>query len=403
MKTRQSNLRTILFGSVVILLIYGLLAFAFYTFVAAHVLGANDFYSRWAGARALFLQNQNPYSLQVTQQIQLEMYGRLAYPNEDQVAFAYPLYAAFFVLPFITMPYAWAESFWMAGLILIAIGGALALAHFLDWRFSLFGLLLYVLGVLAFYPVWRGIFLGQFAILVFASIALGLALLKQHYDEVAGWVLAIAMVKPHVAIPTLAIILLWSIAQRRWRVWRGWLSAMILLIGIANGLLPNWHLEFIRAVIAYESYIRIGSPLQVLCQLFLPSREATWATAIIILFLGSLIPFLFARTMKEDLPAFLPTIELAILITTLGMIRTATTDQAILLIPWMHWFSHFARARRWLPVGLLAAILIVLPWFVFLTTLSGNAEAPIATTTVALCTWIAYPIMSWQIRSADLA
>ncbi|MEJ2211761.1 MAG: hypothetical protein P8129_22375, partial [Anaerolineae bacterium] len=61
--------------------------------------GANDFYSRWVGGCTLLREGLNPYSDEVTLRIQQGMYGRPALPDEDQVAFAYPLYSLLFFFP----------------------------------------------------------------------------------------------------------------------------------------------------------------------------------------------------------------------------------------------------------------------------------------------------------------
>lgn len=387
------TLRQISGFGIVLCLLYVVLAYAFYAGVASRALGANDFFSRWMGARALFLNGQNPYSDAVTRQIQMGMYGRLARPDEDQVAFAYPLYAAFFVLPFIPMPYAVAESFWIALLIVAVVGAGIALARLFDFRLSPIGFLGYVVFILSFYPVLRGIFLGQFTLWVFASFAFGLILLEQRRDEIAGWVLAVGSVKPHVAVLALAVILAWGIAQRRWRLVRGWLSAMALLVLLATLLLPDWLSEFIGAVGAYQNYIQIGAPIQALSELALPSEQAGFVAALLSIFWLGAVGYQLMRTIGADLAGVLPTIELAMLVTTLAMLRTATTDQSMLLIFWIHWFSRFARGGwRW-RVVLIGCGVVAIPWIVFLSTLRGNQEAPIATTTSALLTLIAYVLV----------
>ena len=50
-----------------------------------------DLHPRWLGLRLLLTEGANPYSQEVTEAIQRQMYGRLALPNKNQIAFAYPL------------------------------------------------------------------------------------------------------------------------------------------------------------------------------------------------------------------------------------------------------------------------------------------------------------------------
>ncbi|MDE3090857.1 MAG: hypothetical protein KGJ80_15885, partial [Chloroflexota bacterium] len=88
-----------------------------------------------------------------------------------------------------------------------------------------------------------------------------------------------------------------------------------------------------------------------------------------------------------------PTVELATIFTTAAMLRTATTDQTLLLLPWMHWLARFSRSRGRVAAVLIGTCIIVAPWFVFLATLQGNQEAPIATTTTVTLTLLGYVIL----------
>ncbi len=71
----------------------------------------SDLYPRWLGARELFLHHRDPYSLEVTREIQAGYYGRVLDPMrpgdpKDQQAFAYPVYVVFLLEPTIHFPFA---------------------------------------------------------------------------------------------------------------------------------------------------------------------------------------------------------------------------------------------------------------------------------------------------------
>src|SRR6202451_3044653 len=60
----------------------------------------SDLYPRWLGARELLLHHRDPYSPEVTQEIQAGYYGRVLDPDRtddprDQQGFAYPVYVVF--------------------------------------------------------------------------------------------------------------------------------------------------------------------------------------------------------------------------------------------------------------------------------------------------------------------
>jgi hypothetical protein len=384
--------RRVILLAIVGLGLYLLLAYAFYAGVASRTLGANDFYSRWMGARALFLQGQDPYSPEVTQEIQRGMYGRLARPDEDQVAFAYPLYVVFFVAPFVALPYAWAESFWIALLIVLVVSAGIGVARMFELPLAPFGLLALLAFVLTFYPALRGIFLGQFTLIVFASLAFGLACIRAGQDAWAGVILSATVIKPHIALIPLAVIVVWALVQRRWRLVRAWFVAIGTLVLLATVFLPMWVFEFVGAVNAYSSYITIGPPIQVLSEAFLPGDWARLVSfALSVVLLGVLV-YRVARTVQAAWLDFMPTLELALIVTTMVMVRTATTDQTLLLVPWIHWLANLARAgRRGLAV-LIGLGVVVIPWAIFLTTLRGNQEAAIATTGVVTLTLVGYSL-----------
>jgi hypothetical protein len=179
-----------------VLVLYSVLAFVFYSGLTQHMLGANDFFSRWMGARALFLRGENPYSDTVTREIQLAMYGRLAQPDEDQVAFAYPLYAAFIVAPLVGLTYAQAQALWMALLVVLVVSGALLWGQLnrLAWTPATFAI--FLLSVLLFYPTVRGVFLGQYALVSFFLLILAFAAIAARYDLLGGALIALATIKP---------------------------------------------------------------------------------------------------------------------------------------------------------------------------------------------------------------
>src|SRR5882757_10819157 len=60
----------------------------------------SDLYPRWLGARELLLHHRNPYSPEITREIQRGYYGRELDPRRprdpiDEQAFAYPVYVTF--------------------------------------------------------------------------------------------------------------------------------------------------------------------------------------------------------------------------------------------------------------------------------------------------------------------
>src|SRR3979409_1533920 len=79
----------------------------------------SDLYPRWLGARELLLHGRDPYSQEITREIQRGYYGReldSSRPNDpkDQSSFAYPVYVVFLLAPTVFMSFSTVKilSFW---------------------------------------------------------------------------------------------------------------------------------------------------------------------------------------------------------------------------------------------------------------------------------------------------
>src|SRR5947199_9904932 len=71
----------------------------------------SDLYPRWLGARELLLHHRDPYTPDVTREIQIGYYGRPLDPTrpndpKDEQRFAYPVYVVFLLAPVAHMPFA---------------------------------------------------------------------------------------------------------------------------------------------------------------------------------------------------------------------------------------------------------------------------------------------------------
>src|SRR6266496_6559784 len=70
----------------------------------------SDLYPRWLGARELLLHGRDPYSPEVTREIETGYYGRTLDPGRvedprDQQGFAYPVYVVFLLAPTVHLPF----------------------------------------------------------------------------------------------------------------------------------------------------------------------------------------------------------------------------------------------------------------------------------------------------------
>ncbi len=392
-RTRQS----IVLLLVLISILYLALAFGIYTGLTSRVLGANDFYSRWVGARALFLRGENPYSDVVTREIQMGMYGRLAQPDEDQVAFAYPIYTAFTLAPLVNLPYAQAQALWMALLIFCVIGGTFALARLFEIPLHPLILGAIVFGALFFYPSVRGIFNGQFALFSFFCLASAMLMIHAEADVGAGILLALATVKPQPAIFLVPAIILWAFIHRRWKIVATSLGGIFALVAVGLLFVPTWLFDFVVAIQNYSQYLRVGPPVQTMCEMLFPQMSSmlTYATSLL---LGVWATWKIVRNRQKSWQDFSPTLGLVALVTTLMAGRVGTPDQILLLIVWLGWLSGKFRRREIGWVALATLTILILPWLVFFATLRGDNEHVIVTLVLPLLTLVVYFWQAWVNR-----
>ena len=241
----------------------------------------SDLYSRWLGSRELLLHQRDPYSPEITREIQSGYYGRPLDPSQpndphDQQAFAYPVYVAFLLAPAINLPFAAVqETFrWLlSGLTVLSVFLWLGVV---GWRSSWATVAITVLLALATFPAVQGIRLQQLSLLVAALIAGCVYLLTANQQILAGILLALATIKPQLALPLAGWLTLWSLSRFsvRWKFAVSFVIALLVLIGGGEVVLPGWIHEFYAAISAYRSYTRAGS---ILDQLAGPAAGAVLA------------------------------------------------------------------------------------------------------------------------------
>jgi hypothetical protein len=212
-----------------------------------------DFYIEWVGSRVA-LRGHNPYSDETTIAIQMGSKGHRVPKGEDQLAFVYPYYRVFLNAPIAFVPYDWATAIWhtlMQGLLACS---ALLFVRAIRWRASL-GDQLLVLAVTVFaYPMFGGLLLGQMAIGVLALMLIAYWALIEQHDFAAGGCLALATLKPQLAILALPFLLFWCLIQRRWHVILAFAVGMAALVGASFLIFPSWLEEFVRVILRYPSY-----------------------------------------------------------------------------------------------------------------------------------------------------
>ena len=231
----------------------------------------------WAGiARELLLGGRNPYSAEITREIQQGYYGRpldptRPYDPKDQQAFAYPAYVVFLLAPTIRLPFGAMQIGFRWVLFALAVVSVLLWLRVLRGKVSFGTTLIFVVLMLGWLPMVQGIKLQQLSLLVAGMLAACGVCLAGGWLFSAGVLLALATIKPQLVWPLVLWLLLW--AGSEWRGRRrfvfGFGLTMLLLLGGAELVSPGWLRMFVAAIGQYHQYTQNESLLDVLLGLIL--------------------------------------------------------------------------------------------------------------------------------------
>ena len=235
----------------------------------------SDLYPRWLGARELLLHSRNPYGHEITREIQAGYYGRELDANrpgdpKDQQGFAYPVYVAFLLAPTIGFPFALVSVVFQWFLVIVTAASVALWFRAIAWRVRPLLLLTVVTLTLGSFPATQALKLQQLTLLVATVISAAMALLVSGHLFSAGALLAIASIKPQLAVPITAFLLLWAVSDwgRRQRFVWGLGLTFVCLFGGGEVLLPGWFSMFLSAAHDYQTYAGSLSMLDVLLTLW---------------------------------------------------------------------------------------------------------------------------------------
>jgi hypothetical protein len=228
----------------------------------------SDLYPRWLGARELLLHRRNPYSAEITREIQQGYYGRPLDPSrpddpKDEQGFAYPVYVVFLLAPTVSLPFDTVETSFRWLLIALAVASIFLWLRVLRWKASCGTILIFCVLSAGWLPMVQGIKLQQLSLLVAALLAASGACLSGGWLFLGGGLLALATIKPQLAWPLVLWLLVWAVSdwRSRRRLVLGFGLMMLLLLGGAEFILPGWLRMFVAAIDQYHRYTQNQSVL----------------------------------------------------------------------------------------------------------------------------------------------
>ena len=322
----------------------------------------SDLYPRWLGARELLVHHRDPYTAEITREIQIGYYGRPLDPTRkndpiDQQGFAYPIYVVLMLAPTVTLPFPTVHRivFWLF-VVLTTMSVPLWLGT-LRWRLSRAETVIAILLTLGCFPAIQGLRLQQLTVLVVALIAGSMYAITHQRFVLAGILLAMASIKPQLVFLLILWLCIWSLGnwRERQRVLWSFVIRMAVLVVAGELLLPGWISEFRAAVKDYYRYTGGGSSL---LNGVLPPL---WARIASIVLVGIVLVFAWRnRRASEETPAF-QWLLCFTLATTLVVIPMFAPYNQLLLLPGVMMAlrarqellrsSHLSRFFCWMTAG----------------------------------------------------
>lgn len=240
------EIRLLLLGLV---LLAGLIVLNIY--LARVLPGGEQFFLRWSGARAFLVEQIEPYSGTIAGRAQNLVYGRPALAREYPFVLNDPFHIVMLYIPLALLSdFALARGIWMLFSEVLLVGLVFSFIRSLEWeppRWLYF--LLMVFGLFGYYSL-VALGSGTPAIAMTLLIFVIVYSLRSFSDELAGALLFLISYQWEVTALFFLFVIVFVIANRRWRVLNGFVMSLAILLVISFLSYPGWALPYIRGVLS---------------------------------------------------------------------------------------------------------------------------------------------------------
>ncbi len=382
----------------------------------------NDFYQVWLSSRQLLRQGLDPYSPEMTREIQTGLYGRPLDPDRpddpvDRRVFPYPAYADLLFWPAAEFSFPPVRIVVVCALALLTVASVLVWLRAMAWRLNWKWVVVVLLLTLCTYPTLEGLYAGQLGLLVAFLLAASLLAIERQRFLLAGILMALTTIKPQMTVLAIFYALLWS--AHEWRARRrfviGLFSTIILLVGTSLAALPHWIQSWTHTVLAYRHYTRPPLVTEVLTS----PLGARWSgPATFVLTAASiLMAMLLAwrnRAAAFGSFAFWLTLSLLLSITTITVLPGQAIYDHLILVPAILLLARQRSAllesgpapRAVLSIGALVllwpwiaafALIVLRPWLAP-ATLNSTPVFTLPIRTAASLPFAVLALLAWTLR-----
>lgn len=331
----------------------------------------DDFYPVWLTAREWRAEHRDPYSPEMTRQIQTGLFGRPldarnpTDPPANYREFAYPAFTELILWP------AAALDFPNLRLVLALLLPLITAASFWFWLRALHWpvrpiwiAILTALG-LCNYQILEALFAEQPGLIVGFLLGGSAFALRLNKTSLAGFLMALTLIKPQMTVLAILFLLLWSFSDRRHAGFGiSFLSTTLFLVSVSLWIWPHWIGQWLKVVLGYHRYST--SPLVAL----LPGATLgpSVGLAAIVVLLGVSAAWAWrGRLANADSPSFWLTLSWLLAITSVTLLHGQAIYDHVILLPGVFLLLRYwreLRAAGLVPRTLLAigALILFWPW-----------------------------------------
>lgn len=355
----------------VLFVLVGLLVLNIY--LARTLSGGEQFFLRWSGARAFLIEQIEPYSTMIADRTQNIVYGRQAFAREYPYVLNDPFHIVLLYIPLaLVSDFTLARGLWMLLSEAALVGLIYYFIRSLEWeppRWLYF--LLMVFSVFGYYSL-VALGSGTPAVVIIFLIFIILYSLRSFSDELAGALLFLVAYQWEVSALFFLFVLVFVIANRRWRVLNGFWMSLAVVLAISFLSYPGWALPYVRGVLAdwYRTgSLTFGSAISV----FFPNVHFSiglWTS----IFLGIILFLEWLGSVDSQFRRVVWTVCLSLAVTPLMGFAIFPSNHVVLLpsliliimLVWERWI----RQRIWFTLLILLTAFLV-PFWLYTRVLAG--------------------------------
>jgi hypothetical protein len=305
-------------------------------------------------------------------------------PYQAPYSALYPPWTLVLGLPFACLPISFALASWALASECAAIGFVAITLRALNWELRSLQVALLPLLALVFRPSLAAILHGQYVFITLLLVGLTIFGLRTRRDILAGFCLAVTVIKPQLVFLLIPALLAWAFAQRRWKALVAFLLTALGLVALSQALLPSWACDWLSLI--YQD--------QLLSRTFMvPSVwglayhvvPACWVPLASVASLTMLAVLAWVLWRCRHTEAYLPfMVSATIIVAQIITPKAWNYDHAMLLLPFLYCLYYVAQreklgalaARWWLAI--LVGWLLVLPYLLSLWAMAHHSEVPYA-------------------------